>query len=147
MLRIPKGKGHASCEVRTHASFDSRVENELKSTALDHSAKLAICIWPLICITIVTHILKNVLVNIQTDILPNPPCTSHQQENGNMGQEEQIEEREVLDSIFPDEITGTSPFLPLHSPFHFSSLLHFPSIQVEHPIRRSRRILINPSIT
>ena len=26
--------------------------------------------------------------------------------NGNMGREEQIEEREVLDSIFPDEITG-----------------------------------------
>lgn len=24
-----------------------------------------------------------------------------------MGREEQIEEREVLDSIFPDEITGT----------------------------------------
>lgn len=30
-----------------------------------------------------------------------------------MGREEQIEEREVLDSIFPDEITGHSPsFLP-----------------------------------
>ena len=26
--------------------------------------------------------------------------------NGKMGREEQIEEREVLDSIFPDEITG-----------------------------------------
>lgn len=26
-----------------------------------------------------------------------------------MGREEQIEEREVLDSIFPDEITGTVP--------------------------------------
>lgn len=44
--RIPKGcgygYGYASCEVRTHASFDSRVEHGLKSTALDHSAKLAI---------------------------------------------------------------------------------------------------------
>ena len=28
--------------------------------------------------------------------------------DGNMGREEQIEEREVLDSIFPDEITGES---------------------------------------
>lgn len=27
-----------------------------------------------------------------------------------MGREEQIEEREVLDSIFPDEITGESSF-------------------------------------
>lgn len=27
-----------------------------------------------------------------------------------MGREEQIEEREVLDSIFPDEITGVSIF-------------------------------------
>ena len=27
-----------------------------------------------------------------------------------MGREEQIEEREVLDSIFPDEITGESFF-------------------------------------
>ena len=27
---------------------------------------------------------------------------------GKMGREEQIEEREVLDSIFPDEITGAS---------------------------------------
>ena len=26
--------------------------------------------------------------------------------DGKMGREEQIEEREVLDSIFPDEITG-----------------------------------------
>ena len=26
-----------------------------------------------------------------------------------MGREEQIEEREVLDSIFPDEITGRYP--------------------------------------
>ena len=26
-----------------------------------------------------------------------------------MGREEQIEEREVLDSIFPDEITGQCP--------------------------------------
>lgn len=26
--------------------------------------------------------------------------------NGNMGREEQTEEREVLDSIFPEEITG-----------------------------------------
>lgn len=26
-----------------------------------------------------------------------------------MGREEQIEEREVLDSIFPDEITGHCP--------------------------------------
>ena len=26
--------------------------------------------------------------------------------NGKMGREEQIEEREVLESIFPDEITG-----------------------------------------
>lgn len=41
-LRMTKGYIRASCEVRTHASFDSRVENELKSTALDHSAKLAI---------------------------------------------------------------------------------------------------------
>jgi hypothetical protein len=30
-----------------------------------------------------------------------------------MGREEQIEEREVLDSIFPDEITGKSPIIPL----------------------------------
>ena len=30
------------------------------------------------------------------------------QHNGNMGREEQIEEREVLDSIFPDEITDIS---------------------------------------
>lgn len=29
-----------------------------------------------------------------------------------MGREEQIEEREVLDSIFPDEITG-KPLVPL----------------------------------
>ena len=28
--------------------------------------------------------------------------------DGKMGREEQIEEREVLDSIFPDEITGES---------------------------------------
>ena len=33
--------------------------------------------------------------------------------NGIMGQEEQVEEREVLDSIFPDEITGDdSSLLP-----------------------------------
>lgn len=35
--------------------------------------------------------------------------------NGKMGREEQIEEREVLDSIFPDEITGeacSDSFLP-----------------------------------
>ena len=30
---------------------------------------------------------------------------------GSMGREEQIEEREVLDSIFPDEITG-EPLVP-----------------------------------
>ena len=29
--------------------------------------------------------------------------------DGKMGREEQIEEREVLDSIFPDEITGQCP--------------------------------------
>ena len=29
-----------------------------------------------------------------------------------MGREEQIEEREVLDSIFPDEITGWACFIP-----------------------------------
>lgn len=28
-----------------------------------------------------------------------------------MGREEQVEEREVLDSIFPDEIAGGSGFL------------------------------------
>ena len=28
-----------------------------------------------------------------------------------MGREEQIEEREVLDSIFPDEITGKPPYV------------------------------------
>ena len=28
-----------------------------------------------------------------------------------MGREEQIEEREVLDSIFPDEITGEESFV------------------------------------
>ena len=28
-----------------------------------------------------------------------------------MGREDQVEEREVLDSIFPDEITGTWPLL------------------------------------
>ena len=32
-----------------------------------------------------------------------------------MGKEEQVEEREVLESIFPDEITGTNPPLPRHS--------------------------------
>lgn len=35
-----------------------------------------------------------------------------------MGREDQKEEREVLDSIFPDEITGTAPF--------FYSLLYRP---------------------
>lgn len=33
-----------------------------------------------------------------------------------MGREEQIEEREVLDSIFPDEITGEPLFLCLCLP-------------------------------
>ena len=33
-----------------------------------------------------------------------------------MGREEQIEEREVLDSIFPDEITGVSSSLALYLP-------------------------------
>ena len=28
-----------------------------------------------------------------------------------MGREEQVEEREVLDSIFPDEITGKEPLI------------------------------------
>jgi hypothetical protein len=35
------------------------------------------------------------------------PFSSSPTEYGNMGRDEQIEEREVLDSIFPDEITGT----------------------------------------
>jgi len=35
----------------------------------------------------------------------------HRGRNGNMGREEQIEEREVLDSIFPDEITGIHIYL------------------------------------
>lgn len=51
-LRPAKDYQLASCEVRTHASFDSRVENELKSTALDHSAKLAIRFHLLICVLI-----------------------------------------------------------------------------------------------
>lgn len=32
-----------------------------------------------------------------------------------MGREEQIEEREVLESIFPDEITGESSFCFVYS--------------------------------
>jgi hypothetical protein len=32
-----------------------------------------------------------------------------------MGRDEQIEEREVLDSIFPDEITGMWSILQLHN--------------------------------
>lgn len=62
-------------------------------------------------------------VTIQSsDIQPNRP-SSPQQENGNMGQEEQIEEREVLDSIFPDEITGTSAsILPSVASPHFPSI-------------------------
>lgn len=109
---MPKGYINASCEVRTHASFDSRVERKLKSTALDHSAKLAIRISALICVTILIHILgeKKVPGNIPTSKTQWAPFLSTQQENGNMGQEEQIEEREVLDSIFPDEITGASSF-------------------------------------
>lgn len=101
-LRTAKDYQLASCEVRTHASFDSRVESELKSTALDHSAKLAIRFQFLICVLI--PIFKN---RINLTIPSTQLATSPQQENGNMGQEEQIEEREVLDSIFPDEITGT----------------------------------------
>ena len=51
-----------------------------------------------------------------------------------MGQEEQIEEREVLDSIFPDEITGKSPFLPppFSLPSQFSCPTSPPS-KLEHP--------------
>lgn len=32
-----------------------------------------------------------------------------------MGREDQVEEREVLDSIFPEEITGEIPFVILGS--------------------------------
>ena len=44
--------------------------------------------------------------------------------DGKMGREEQIEEREVLDSIFPDEITGPSivpsyQCLTTHSVFRY----------------------------
>ena len=35
--------------------------------------------------------------------------------DGKMGKEEQDEEREVLASIFPDEITGPFPFRPQFS--------------------------------
>lgn len=34
-----------------------------------------------------------------------------------MGREDQIEEREVLESIFPDEITGTNLLLKTHVVF------------------------------
>jgi hypothetical protein len=34
-----------------------------------------------------------------------------------MGREEQIEEREVLDSIFPDEITGMWSILQVQIPY------------------------------
>ena len=37
---------------------------------------------------------------------------------GNMGREEQIEEREVLDSIFPEEITG------ILAPFYLFDILY-----------------------
>lgn len=44
-----------------------------------------------------------------------------------MGREEQIEEREVLDSIFPDEIQGTLEFTVPESPLHMETPnLNFP---------------------
>lgn len=47
-----------------------------------------------------------------------------------MGQEEQIEEREVLESIFPEEITGTSPsILPTLSVPPAPLLLHATSLK------------------
>jgi hypothetical protein len=39
-----------------------------------------------------------------------------------MGREEQIEEREVLSCIFPDEITGATP---TGTPFHEEELTRF----------------------
>ncbi|KAI4121350.1 MAG: hypothetical protein LQ338_006413 [Usnochroma carphineum] len=56
-----------------------------------------------------------------------------------MGREEQIEEREVLDSIFPDEITGPPLLRPI-PPFH---QLILPSADIDET---SYRIAIKPDI-
>lgn len=64
-----------------------------------------------------------------------------------MGRDEQIEEREVLDSIFPDEITGEATrllfFPPLSFYYHFSLFYsHFsffyslPYYRIEKPKSR-----------
>lgn len=38
-----------------------------------------------------------------------------------MGREEQVEEREVLDSIFPEEITGEQPLCPVRA-FYYPAI-------------------------
>lgn len=50
-----------------------------------------------------------------------------------MGREEQVEEREVLDSIFPEEITGTySNMRPFgHSLTHTSRLQIYQTLPIE----------------
>ncbi|KAL8992203.1 MAG: hypothetical protein Q9169_007281, partial [Polycauliona sp. 2 TL-2023] len=55
-----------------------------------------------------------------------------------MGREEQIEEREVLDSIFPDEITGKNFAPHLKSP-----CLTTNAIDIDE---KSYRITINPDV-
>ena len=45
-------------------------------------------------------------ITFQYSKAPHHSLTIQPYANGTMGRDEQIEEREVLDSIFPDEITG-----------------------------------------
>ena len=52
----------------------------------------------------------------------NISCTFH--DRSSMGIEEQKEEREVLDSIFPDEITGTNEWAPVQE-YTLTSSRHF----------------------